>query len=263
MKSIKIDLPEDWPYVHLYVLADLHIGDPLCDEREIDRRIDIIKRDPYAVVILNGDLMNTATRTGVSDVYGEVLSPMQQIDHMVKLLTPIKDKLIAADTGNHESRIYKDSGIDTMAFACRELGIYDRYCGEGVLVFIRFGRKPGHGRHRDQSQRQWYPVYATHGSGGGRKEGAKAIRLADMACVVSADVYIHSHTHTPMAFPLNHYRSDPNTCSAKEVSALHVNTDATLTYGGYGQRGEFKPAARCFYQIVLTSGHKHAYCVPV
>ena len=31
------------------------------------------------------------------------------------------------------------------------------------------------------------------------KEGrAKAIRLADMACIVDADIYIHSHTHLPM-----------------------------------------------------------------
>ena len=27
---------------------------------------------------------------------------------------------------------------------------------------------------------------------------AKAIRLADMASIVDADIYIHSHTHLPM-----------------------------------------------------------------
>lgn len=263
MKAIRADYPETWPYVHLYVLADLHIGDALCDEKEIERRIDIIEKDPYGLVILNGDIMNTATRNGVSDVYGEVMSPMQQVDYMVNMLGRIKSKIIGATSGNHEARIYKDSGIDTTAFACKELGVFDRYCPEGVLLFIRFGKKPGHGRHKDMNQRQWYVCYATHGSGGGRKEGAKAIRLADMASIVSADVYIHSHTHTPMAFPLNHFRSDPTSCSAKEVSALHVNTDATLKYGGYGQRGEFKPAARAFYQITLTSGNKNAFCVPV
>ena len=263
MKAVRIDYPETWPCVHIYVLADLHIGDPLCDEREIERRIRIIEQDPHAAVILNGDIMNTATRGGVSDVYGEVMSPMQQVDYMVKMLGRIKDKIIGATSGNHESRIYKDSGIDTTAFACKELGVFDRYCAEGILLFIRFGLKPSHDRHKDKNQRQWYSVYATHGSGGGRKEGAKAIRLADMASIVSADVYIHSHTHTPMSFPLNHYRSDPSNCSAKEITALHVNTDATLCYGGYGQRGEFKPAARAFYQIVLTSGQKNAYCVPV
>lgn len=263
MKSVKIDYPETWPYVHLYVLADLHIGDPLCDEKEIQRRINIIEGDPYAAVILNGDIMNTATRSGVSDVYGEVLSPMQQVDHMVKMLDRIKTKIVGVTSGNHEGRIYKDSGIDTTAFACKELGVIDRYCPEGILVFIRFGRKPGHGRHKNQNQKQWYSCYACHGSGGGRKEGAKAIRLADMASIVSADIYIHSHTHAPMAFPINHFRSDPINCSAREVTALHVNTDATLSYGGYGQRGEYKPAGHAFYRIVLNSGTKNAYPIPV
>ena len=41
-----------------------------------------------------------------------------------------------------------------------------------------------------------YTIYTTHGRGGGRKEGAKAIRLADMASIVDADIYIHSHAFT-------------------------------------------------------------------
>ena len=94
----------------------------------------------------------------------------------------------------------------------------------------------------DRNPRQWYSIYATHGSGGGRKEGAKAIRLADMAAVVDADVYVHSHTHLPMVMKESYFRADTSNCTAKQVSKLFVNTGAALYYGGYGQAQEFKPA---------------------
>ena len=105
---------------------------------------------------------------------------------------------------------------------------------------------------------QWYTIYATHGSGGGRKEGAKAIRLADMAAIVDADVYVHSHTHLPMVMKQTFYRSDVFNCAAPKVSKLFVNTGAALDYGGYGQAQEFKPASIATPVIHLFSGEKRA-----
>ena len=199
--------------------------------------------DPCGLVILNGDLMNTALRNSVSDVYGELMSPMQQISHMVDLLRPLANKIIGVTAGNHENRVYRNDGIDTTRLVCRELGIEDRYAPEGVLIFLHFGTRNGHGRHKDKSTKQWYSIYATHGSGGGRKEGAKAIRLADMAATVDADVYIHSHTHLPMVMKEAYFRTNPANCSVCLVPKLFINTGAALEYGGYGQAQEFKPSS--------------------
>lgn len=103
---------------------------------------------------------------------------------------------------------------------------------------------------------QWYSIYATHGSGGGRKEGAKAIRLADMAAIVDADIYVHSHTHLPMIMKQAFYRTSPSNCSIAKVSKLFVNTGATLDYGGYGQAQEFKPSSHETPVIHLEASHK-------
>jgi predicted phosphodiesterase len=220
------------------------------------RRIRQAEEDPYGLIVLNGDLMNTAVRSGVSDVYGEIMSPMQQIEHMVDLLRPVTDKIIGITSGNHENRVYKNDGIDTTRLVCRELGIEDRYAPEGVLIFLRFGTRNGHGRHKDKSEKQWYSIYATHGSGGGRKEGAKAIRLADMAAIVDADCYIHSHTHLPMIMKQAYHRTSPMNCSVTKVSKLFVNTGAALDYGGYGQSQEYKPASHETPIIHLEADHK-------
>lgn len=259
MKTIRADFPTDWPNANLYTLADLHIGDPHCVPSEVQRRIDEIKDDPHGLCILNGDLMNTALRNSVSDVYGEVMKPMQQIMFMVDLLKPIKDKIIAATSGNHEARVYRADGVDIMRIVCRELGIEDKYNPDGVMVFLRFGTR-GEDQHRKEGRnpRQWYSIYSCHGSGGGRKEGAKAIRLADMAAIVDADIYLHSHTHLPMVMKQSFYRADAINCAAKKVDKLFVNTGAALTYGGYGQAQEFKPASIQTPVIHLQAKHKRA-----
>lgn len=74
MLAVRADYPTDWPHANVYTLADLHIGDAHCDESEVLARVKAVQDDPYGLCVLNGDLMNTALRNSVSDVYGEVLS---------------------------------------------------------------------------------------------------------------------------------------------------------------------------------------------
>jgi predicted phosphodiesterase len=257
MLSVRADYPTDWPHANVYTLADLHIGDAHCDESEVLARVKAVQDDPYGLCVLNGDLMNTALRNSVSDVYGEVLSPMQQITYLVNMLRPIAGKIIGVTAGNHENRVYKSDGIDVTRLVCRELGIEEKYAPEGVLIFLRFGTKanPQHVKE-GRNPRQWYTIYATHGSGGGRKEGAKAIRLADMNAMVDADIFVHSHVHLGMIMKESYFRIDSSNCVAKPVDKLFICTGAALKYGGYGQAQEFKPASMANPVIHLEAKHK-------
>lgn len=259
MYCIRADYPNDWTHVNLYTLADLHVGDSHTVYSEIERRIQEIAQDPYGLCILNGDLMNTALKNSVSDIYGETLKPMQQINQMVEMLQPIAGKIIGITTGNHENRVYRNDGVDITRIACRELGIEDKYNPEGVMIFLRFGTRNGHNRHRDKNPAQWYSIYATHGEGsGGRKEGSKANRLADMAAILDVDIFIHSHLHLPLVMKQRYYRTSPGNCSVSCVERLFVNTGATLDYGGYGQAQEFKPSSLSTPVIHLFADKKLA-----
>lgn len=258
MHAVRADFPTDWPYANVYTLADLHIGDSHCDESEVLARVKSVADDPYGLCILNGDLMNTALKTSVSDVYGEVLSPMQQITYLVNMLRPIAGKIIGVTAGNHENRVYRNDGLDVTRLVCRELNIEEKYAPEGVLIFLRFGTKanPQHVKE-GRNPRQWYTIYATHGSGGGRKEGAKAIRLADMNAMVDADIFVHSHVHLGMIMKESYFRIDSSNCLAKPVEKLFVCTGAALKYGGYGQAQEFKPASMANPVIHIEAKYKH------
>ena len=239
MKPIKVTLSDKLESIEIHTFADLHIGDKFCNKKLIKERIEAVKENKKAYVILNGDIMNNATKTSVSDSYAEELSPMEQMATFVELFEPIKDKILCITSGNHENRTYNKEGIDITRLCARELGLEDRYSKTSAVVFLRFGETSSDTHNRKQR----YVIYCTHGSGGGRKEGAKAIRLADMASIIDADIYFHSHTHLPMILKEGFYRTDICNSTIAKVDKLFVNTSAMLEYGGYGEAFEFKPSS--------------------
>ncbi len=238
MKTVKVDLPQSLKQIEVHILADLHIGDRFCNMEGIKERIEHIKNTPNAYCILNGDLMNNATKTSVSDSYAEKYTPMEQVEMCMELLEPIKDKIIAITSGNHEKRTYNKEGIDITKLVALQLKLGERYSPTACLIFLRVGKaRQNHGRENGQI---CYTIYCTHGSGGGRKEGAKAIRLADMASIVDADCYCHSHSHLPMIMKQGFYRVSASNSSIARVDKLFVNKSEMLEYGGYGEAFEFK-----------------------
>lgn len=258
MHAVKCNYPAAWDHANVYILSDLHIGDPKCDMDDVNKQIKQVEEDPCGLCVLNGDLMNTATRSGISDIYSETLPPMEQLQRVIELLTPIKDKIIGVTSGNHEDRVWNNDGVDITRFMCQQFKIEDRYDPDGVVIFLRFGTKNSHAQKRTVKTGWTYSIYMTHGRGGGRKEGAKAIRLADMASTVDTDIYIHSHTHLPMIMSTGFYRIHESQKSIEKVDKLFVNSSGSLEYGGYSQKNEFKPAAIRHPVIHLDGGEKCA-----
>lgn len=254
MKTIKVDLDADIDYLEVYILSDWHIGDKHCKISEIKNTVNYIKDTPNAYCILNGDLMNNATKQSVSDCYSEVMPPIKQIETLCELLEPIKHKVLFVDRGNHEARTFRNDGIDLTAIMTKQLGIYDKYAPVGGVLFLRFGELSGHLHNR----KVCYTFYITHGSGGGKREGSKANGLCDLASIVDTDIYIHSHTHLPMVIKENFFRLDNKNSCVKEIEKLFVNGGSSLSYGGYGQEYKFKPA-NTTSPIIYLDGHKKIF----
>ena len=252
MKVIRIDLPSELQQIELHTFADEHIGDECSSIKRVLQRIEYVKNTPNAYCILNGDLIDNATRTSIGDTYTQVFNPMEQLERAVELFEPIKDKILCITHGNHENRTYKKEGINLSCLIATQLGLSDRYTPTSATLFIRFG-KDTHTHNRKFR----YTVYVLHGNGGGRKEGAKAIRLADLAGIIDTDIYIHSHTHLPMIFKQAFHRVDNNNSTVTLVDKLFVNTASNLTYGGYGEAGAFKPNSTDTPVIYLSGTKKY------
>ena len=251
MKAIRCDLPFA-EVIELHAMADRHIGDNMCDFKAVMEWIEYIRTTPNAYCILGGDLMDTAIKSSIGDTYGANLQPMEQLKMCVKIFWPIKDKIIVVVPGNHEDRTYKSDGIDMTEVMCSQLGIPEKYSPTTALLFIRFGTQGGKHHNRPQL----YTAYVTHGTGGGRREGGKVNRLADLASIVDADIYIHSHTHLPVIFREGFFRPNPSVSTVTQVDKLFVNTAAALNYGGYGDKAGFKPASKKS-PVIYLDGLKH------
>lgn len=254
MKTVSVDLGNKFHKIELHTFSDLHIGDMSCNMKKIKERLEVVQNTPNAFAILNGDIMNNATKASVSDCYAEDIPPMQQLQRFVELFEPLakEDKILCATSGNHENRTYKSDGIDLTYLAMKQLGIADRYGKEGLVLFIRFGRNTFHGGDR----RMVYSIYVTHGSGGGKRPGAKINRLEDLMGIVSCDVYVHGHTHCPIIFKSSSYCCNTNTSSVFLMNHLFVNTSSMLEYGGYGQEQGFKPSVLDNPVIYLYDGRE-------
>ena len=235
MKVIKERLSTDLKSLELHIFADEHIGDDHCDLPRLKERIEYVATHENAYCVLNGDILDYASRSSIGDIEARQFNIMEQIEKGVELFSPIKDKIIAITSGNHEGRAYRKEGIDISKIISLQLGLEKKYSSTSAFIFLRFGTESRHKRP------MCYTIYMLHGSGGGRKEGAKAIRLADMASIVDADIFIHSHTHLPMIMKQGFFRVDTANSAVANCTKLFVNTSSNLNYGGYGEAQEFKP----------------------
>ena len=255
MKPFKIDLP-DCERIELHIFADEHLGDSQSNMKYLLERIEHVAKTENAYCVLGGDLMDMAIASSIGDIYSQELSPMQQLRECSSIFAPVASKVLCALNGNHERRQYKTNGIDMTYLMCKQLGIEDKYTPDTGLMFIRFGKDDRRGHH---GRRICYTAYLTHGSGGGRKEGGKLQRVADLASIADADIYIHNHTHMPGAFRRRFYRVDCANSSVALVEKLFVSSAGNLEYGGYGDVGGFTPSSIKSPVIYLSGRRKEAW----
>lgn len=223
---------------------------------DISRQIGEVLTDDNAYCILNGDLMNNAVKNSVSDIYSEAASPKETIETLSDMLNPLaeKGKILFATTGNHEFRSYKESGIDIMALVCRGLGIQDKYRAEGGVHYLSFGTNA---KRKAEGRRTSYTVFVTHGNGGGSTVGGKANKLEKASAICDADLYIVSHTHTPITFKDSFIRCYPCSDGIEVVERTYINTSASLDYGGYGMKAMFRPASKANPVAILDGSRKN------
>ena len=92
MKVIKIDLPKEIECIELHTFADEHIGDEHCDLDRLKNRIEYVANTPNAYCLLNGDIIDNATKTSIGDIYLQAFNPMEQLENAVKLFKPLAEK---------------------------------------------------------------------------------------------------------------------------------------------------------------------------
>ena len=246
MKVIKRDLGNKYKKIKVLALSDFHIGDHLCNYKLIKETINNVKESNNTFVILNGDLINNSTKNSVGNVYGDEMTPTEQILFVCDLLEPIKDKILVITQGNHERRTEKEDGVDILKLASKQLGIEDRYTNGWWYLYLNFGEN-----RKNKNREIMYTITGTHGYGGGRKNGGKINNLVEMSDKVIADIYVMGHTHTPIMTRNSIYIPDYQHRTLTKKDKYYLMTNSFLEYGGYGEQCGFTPSTNEFQEMIL------------
>ncbi len=239
-------LSPEFTELELIPISDAHYGNPLFSKKHFLRTVDYVAEKPNRRAVLNGDLCESSLRTSKGDIYKQVGSPQDQWHWVTEHLEKIKDKILGADSGNHEDRVYNETGIDITKEIAEKLNI--PYRNEGMLLKISFGDKNNSTAGRPYT----YWIYMTHGYGGARTNAAKTVKVERTSTYIHADCYIMSHDHVSNAAPAIYLMPDNRTTEDKEtgirtgaikaVRKLLVKSNAYVKWGGYAEKGGFSPS---------------------
>jgi len=260
MLQIKFDLSQ-YESVEIVPIADVHIGNPLCQEHILKEIVDYVLEEPNdplmaRICLLNGDLTESVTKNSKGNVFEQTMTPSVQVATMINYLKPLAEtskkypqgKILSYCAGNHDDGRYKDTGISSAESIACALGLEQRYSTDGCYSFIRLNRKG-----RTKKDFVTATVYNQHGSGGSATMGGKVNRANRIGAGIVADVICMSHVHSPITFKEDIFvPSTRNALSQKTIT--YVINGAFLNYGDYAQRNGYKPSTIAIPKIFIKQG---------
>lgn len=233
--------------LHLYFIADVHLG---CQQHMQQKWADFCDHfldDPNAYLILGGDMINNNTKNSVAGPFEDIMRPREQKIVMAEMLKPLRKRILAAIPGNHEGRSGKDADDDPMYDILCKIDCEDIYRENMAIVKLQIGKNKDHC--------QTYMVVAVHGTGGGIWTGAAVNRNERFGLAMDGvDLLLVGHSHkaytdTPGKILID---SRNNRVSIKPFSI--VVPSSWMGYGGYSARKEMLPAAYVTQKITLLGG---------
>ena len=241
------------PDIEIWPLFDGHFGAEEHNAEEWQRVIKLILSRENAYCLLGGDLINNATRSGVSDIFREQCSPSIQKQKMAEMLKPLAEggRILCGLPGNHERRSMKDCDDNPAYDIFAKLNCEHLYRENIAFVRIKMGGEGGAGQRNP-----CYILAVTHGSGGGTKYASSLNKLVDYGnCIDGIDILVVGHTHKPFVAPPAKIVVDPQHGMATIKPYYVVNATAWMNYGGYAA-AKMLPPTSIAPQVIKLYGRK-------
>lgn len=213
--------PQKPNHAEVMFIGDLHFGSPQCNHQRFLGNLEYCLQHNIYVVLM-GDLLETATRHSVgAGVYEQTHPAQSQHEQIVEWLEPLAEKklILGALTGNHEDRVYKETGVNLTKAMCRELKI--KYLGDACWQQFKVGK-------------EIYTIYSLHGRSGSRFDGTALLAVERISTSFYCDLIAHAHIHKCINSIVLMQRAVGGKVIEHKKHLLI--TGAYLSYdGGYGQ----------------------------
>lgn len=173
-------------YATIYPLPCLHVGAPQSDAKFIKEHLKRIQDDPSGYWVYMGDGGECVTKNSKGDIYGQLMGPQQQLDLLVELFKPIREKGILGIRGNHGNRVYKETGLSFDKALCTALGI--PYMGVNTFLNLVVNRSS-------------YDLFFHHGIDSGVSSQSKVNKAETFKQFTDADAIFTAHSHVALDLP--------------------------------------------------------------
>lgn len=198
----------------LYPLGDIHKGVIHCDEDLLEKTINEIKRDKFALWLGMGDYGDLVVPRDFKRWDGRILAPWMtghedhigatQLDSMAEQFSPIWNKCVGLIEGGHDDDIRKynnynfmyelmkrANGVKEPPFIPPQERVWEKvpYGGTQALINLSFHR-------RNSNEVHDYIIHARHGEGHARTSGARALAVLRLSgTFINAQIVLMGHLH--------------------------------------------------------------------
>ncbi|MDO8964369.1 MAG: hypothetical protein Q7W30_07770 [Coriobacteriia bacterium] len=223
--------------IQVRVISDVHAGAEACDHNLFERDVAwaLERRNRY--LLTGGDLLDLACKSSVGDTFSQTMNASGQFRYMAQTLRPVAaaGRLVGMVGGNHEDRIYKDSGFDVTGMLGDFLEV-----PTGDELFVLFHVCP-----KDSRQTNEYLLYLRHGHGGGGTMGAKANAATRGGLLIpECDVFCSGHTHATLSAGDCYTTANRTTGFIETRERRFVATGTYLGREPYSVKKGFPPALK-------------------
>ena len=227
----------------LYPLGDFHYGSAQCNIKFIKQAINEVKDNPNAYWIGMGDMMENAIVGSKSDVYTQTIPPKQQMDDIIEMLTPIKDKGLFLIAGNHEQRTVRQVGLIPEQHIAYQLQL--PYMGFSCFTLFQMSKCKSPGS---------FKCYFHHNYGGGYTMGGKVNRADKLRLIApTVDAIFCGHFHITSRIPITWY--DTGRKKVIKHTGYDYITGSALEYADSYAEEKGKPSAAVeFIKVIFRAG---------
>lgn len=246
----------------IWGLFDIHLGNIGCSKEHLQKDIDRIKSDPYAVWLGGGDAIDCIfpgdprfdPECFPDDISVRDLTRISAIlmDDLLSYIEPIKKKCLAWGYGNHELQYMKRNSasflhdyivqrLDTQNL--RFSGWMDLYFCHDPLssgVTMRYSSIP------PATFTSRLRIFSHHGAGAAATAGGKINRLKSLVDMTDADLVICGHLHEAISKPFVRLHGGNDCNDVKQKVTMGMMTGSYLrNYGAdhtsYGEMRAYFP----------------------
>ena len=178
----ELNLKDNKEYAELLFMGDIHFGHECCDIKRANNMRQYCL-DKKVFVLGMGDYMEAGIRNSIGDsLFKQRLNPQTQLETIIEFFTPLANEnlLLGLHSGNHEDRIYKETGLNPTKIMCNELKT--RYLDSAMWNLFNVLNEN-------------YLIYSLHGSTGSRYVYTKLKSIVDISHNFDVDIIAMGHVH--------------------------------------------------------------------